>query len=523
MSSQDLSPTCRGGEMHGTDESDAKNRAIVRWGFGGPDWLWIQTSWLSILSNLKELDFNCQHGGKGLLPFLEQGSVVFSSVTGQPARRHSYGRSEKFTERVLSVSPDTGKAREFELAYVLPYRFVDADGKALISWLDRCYATTCSTLTKLSAKAANAVCSDAKCVATQCCNCCVEWNPRRVSAAPICGTQPAVNASQFLNGLSRQLPSVTLLHGDEPLQLGECLDALREAARAQGVNERISFDAITGFDWSDLGASADNFSLFAERRLFGTFVGSPRCGRGERRTDGAVPMIFWSSFVRGSTGRRCARLGSKNSTRWRCVSGYTRFKLMRCPVVGRAFCADRHSRKPRGVRTAGRTGEYSLPPKVDKLVLLSEVRAWWMSTRSPQLQPIVLDSMPSTWWTPLLTATRHTACPTLRAEYGLPPLLGSVTWMIRNLLSVRKKWGEASGCGAQPRAVWRLGRRSAGVRRGESSGRWRSQLARRCSPSRPVHQRPECGRPWSALERMCLDLAANALAEPIRASRPGTV
>lgn len=86
-------------------------------------------------SNLKELDLRIANTvvKEELLPFLEQGgiSVFKRDGTTQPDAILTVG-SEKFTERVLSVSPDTGKAREFELAYVLPYRFVDADGKALI-------------------------------------------------------------------------------------------------------------------------------------------------------------------------------------------------------------------------------------------------------------------------------------------------------------------------------------------------------------------------------------------------------
>lgn len=41
--------------------------------------------------------------------------------------------AEQFDRRVLSVNPDTGKAREYELAYVFNYRLVGGDGTALVA------------------------------------------------------------------------------------------------------------------------------------------------------------------------------------------------------------------------------------------------------------------------------------------------------------------------------------------------------------------------------------------------------
>jgi outer membrane lipopolysaccharide assembly protein LptE/RlpB len=40
--------------------------------------------------------------------------------------------SEIYEQRVLSVSPDTGKAREYEIAYVFSYSFIDSGGQPLI-------------------------------------------------------------------------------------------------------------------------------------------------------------------------------------------------------------------------------------------------------------------------------------------------------------------------------------------------------------------------------------------------------
>jgi len=41
--------------------------------------------------------------------------------------------SEQFARRVLSVDPQTGKEREFELAYTVSFDLVGSDGKALLA------------------------------------------------------------------------------------------------------------------------------------------------------------------------------------------------------------------------------------------------------------------------------------------------------------------------------------------------------------------------------------------------------
>lgn len=63
------------------------------------------------------------------------------------------------------------------------------------------------------------------------------------------------------------LAPVYLLAGDEPLQLGEAADAVRQAARKQGFDSREVFFAERGFDWESLRAAGESLSLFAEKRV----------------------------------------------------------------------------------------------------------------------------------------------------------------------------------------------------------------------------------------------------------------
>ena len=64
------------------------------------------------------------------------------------------------------------------------------------------------------------------------------------------------------------------LHGEEPLQLAECTDAVRRRAVEEGVSERIVFDADTGIDWQAVLGESNAMSLFAERRLVEIRLGS---------------------------------------------------------------------------------------------------------------------------------------------------------------------------------------------------------------------------------------------------------
>jgi len=71
-----------------------------------------------------------------------------------------------------------------------------------------------------------------------------------------------------LNGhLGKQLAASYLVSGDEPLQLGECCDAIRTAARGAGHATREVLEAGSGFDWQQLTAEAASFSLFAEKKI----------------------------------------------------------------------------------------------------------------------------------------------------------------------------------------------------------------------------------------------------------------
>ncbi|RRJ83574.1 DNA polymerase III subunit delta [Aestuariirhabdus litorea] len=76
-----------------------------------------------------------------------------------------------------------------------------------------------------------------------------------------------LRAEQLASHLKKGLAPLYIVSGDDPLQLQECCDSIRLAAREQGVSERELMHADGGFDWNDLLQSANSLSLFADRKL----------------------------------------------------------------------------------------------------------------------------------------------------------------------------------------------------------------------------------------------------------------
>lgn len=77
-----------------------------------------------------------------------------------------------------------------------------------------------------------------------------------------------LNADQLPPALSRGLAGIYLVSGDEPLLVGEAVDAIRAAARAAGYADRTVLFIDRSFDWNELRQATQSLSLFAERRLF---------------------------------------------------------------------------------------------------------------------------------------------------------------------------------------------------------------------------------------------------------------
>ena len=76
-----------------------------------------------------------------------------------------------------------------------------------------------------------------------------------------------IRADQLTGHLAAKLLPAYLVSGDEPLLVGEAVDAIRQTARADGYSEREVFFVERGFDWNALRAAGHSLSLFATRRI----------------------------------------------------------------------------------------------------------------------------------------------------------------------------------------------------------------------------------------------------------------
>lgn len=88
--------------------------------------------------------------------------------------------------------------------------------------------------------------------------------------------------------LARGLDRVYLIAGPEHLLVEEACDAVRAAARAAGIDERLVLEADARFDWGGLNAATETLSLFASRRLVEVRMASGKPGR-----DGGAALREW--------------------------------------------------------------------------------------------------------------------------------------------------------------------------------------------------------------------------------------
>ena len=71
---------------------------------------------------------------------------------------------------------------------------------------------------------------------------------------------PKLRPEQLSAALTKQLASIYLVSGDEPLLIQECCDQIRAAARKNGFSERELYHVDTSFDWGQLLAAANSLS-----------------------------------------------------------------------------------------------------------------------------------------------------------------------------------------------------------------------------------------------------------------------
>lgn len=88
-----------------------------------------------------------------------------------------------------------------------------------------------------------------------------------------------IRPNQLATHLEGNLAPIYLVHGAEPLQIEESLDAVRAAARRRDHEERVVLHVDASFDWSLLRQYQDSLSLFAEKRLIDLRMAGAKAGK----------------------------------------------------------------------------------------------------------------------------------------------------------------------------------------------------------------------------------------------------
>ena len=257
-----------------------------------------------------------------------------------------------------------------------------------------------------------------------------------------------VRPEQLERHLARGLASIYVVHGDEPLQREESLDAIRAAARAAGFGERIVLYAESDFDWNELRAHASNLSLFAERRLIDLRVtgGSPGKDGGpalaQYAADPPPDMVLLLS---------CGRLDRRSTgTRWfKALEGagdvvevypvrardLPRWIAARCTARGAAI--ERDAAEALAERSEGNL--LACAQEIDKLRLLCEGRTITVD----DVMRTVADSARFGTFDLIDPALEGNGVRAVRIlhvlrEEGVEPfhVLGSLTWAIRGVCAV---------------------------------------------------------------------------------------
>jgi DNA polymerase-3 subunit delta len=141
-----------------------------------------------------------------------------------------------------------------------------------------------------------------------------------------------IPAERLPDQLVRNLAALYVVVGDEPLAAQEASDAIRAAARAAGFSERTVHTVQGRYNWQNLFAGGDNFSLFAERRLTEIRIPSGKPG-----IDGAKALEVYAGKLPADT----LTLVSLPGVDWKTMKGRWFSALAAAGVVVEARAVDR--------------------------------------------------------------------------------------------------------------------------------------------------------------------------------------
>ncbi len=97
-----------------------------------------------------------------------------------------------------------------------------------------------------------------------------------------------LKAEQLNAALKKSLAPIYFITGDEPLQLGEAVDAVRASAKKAGYDAREVFTVETGFNWAELALQSDSFSIFSDKKIIELRIPSGKTG-----TEGSKALMAY--------------------------------------------------------------------------------------------------------------------------------------------------------------------------------------------------------------------------------------
>ncbi len=105
-----------------------------------------------------------------------------------------------------------------------------------------------------------------------------------------------LKSEQLAASLQKSLGAVYLVSGDEPLQIVELSDAIRQAAKKAGFSQREIFSTDTGFEWSEITTAARSLSIFGDKKVLDVRVPSANFGN-----EGAKTLISYCERLPADT------------------------------------------------------------------------------------------------------------------------------------------------------------------------------------------------------------------------------
>ena len=143
-----------------------------------------------------------------------------------------------------------------------------------------------------------------------------------------------ISGENLAASLTRQLQTIYLVSGDEPLLVNEAADAIRATARQQGFEERELHVIERGFDWQGLIADSRSMSLFAQRKI--VEIRMANATPGEQGADAIVELAEQPSPDKLRADHHGKLDGRTQSSRW--VSAVEKSGVL-CSC-GRSICRD---------------------------------------------------------------------------------------------------------------------------------------------------------------------------------------